>query len=185
MTMMVREDGLLMELSKEAPSFPGMGSWPSLISVIFGDQLQTLPDQACLRGFLAHLMPFFFTLFPTMTISQPRPSEYSPSVTPTSPAAVLSSTLDKKSQIQIGFLDSGFLNSGPGVCLLVGSPRTLGSCLSSSSDCLQPSHSPRCPNLACDNYFSHLTHVRFPRGTKSGPHKCVVSFKQIFGVALQ
>lgn len=33
--------------------------------------VQLLPDQACARGLLSHLMPFLFILFPTLTISQP------------------------------------------------------------------------------------------------------------------
>lgn len=133
-----------------------------------------------------------FILLPPLAISQPWPHQvvtlHDPYTSCSCPELWLrpkNSTSDQLSGLRFsGLLDLGLTPNvkTPTGNFVTAFPKPWGFLFLIFS---KPSHSPCCPNLTHENHFSQLPHPRFPWGTKSVPHNCVVSFKQIFTVALQ
>lgn len=194
MTMMVgtslnpRENGILGELTMEVPHLPGNGQVASGLQWSLGTTLYFCLTRPCAGRLLAHFQVLSLHPAPhtghfpiltqgVVTLLDP----YTSCICPELCLRQKDSVSDQFSGLSFpGLLD---LSLTPGVespnrdpCL----PLTLWVCLSSNYGLHQPSHS------ACLwPLFSQLPHARFPWGTKSGPHRCVVSFKQILVVALQ
>lgn len=188
-----RENRLLVELSRQVPSLPATGF---LATGLPWQQwsLETNPSfyltRPCARWFLTHLQTLSLYPaphtghFPTLTLHDPYNSCSCPEL------CLRPKKLNFRSAIWIQVPWSPGLEfdswcGDPKWKLCHGFPWPWG------SSCLlvlvfsQISHSPCCPSLSHENHFSQLPQPRFPWGNKSVPHKYVVSFKQIFTVALQ